>query len=110
MASSSQIDKEQLYGEYLNDHRRKSRMAEQLARKSLDLPDADDMQVTNTTTTGLGWKELVAMGVLVGGGAIGGHLLTQSHDRDAITPPPAATHHEHTDTDTVTVLGFDESQ
>lgn len=85
-------------------------MSEQLARKSLDLPDVDDMQVTNTTTTGLGWRELLAMGLLVGGGAVGGSLLPQRTTTVPSTSPPATAQPEHddTDTDTVTVLGFDD--
>lgn len=105
---SDSLDKEQLYGEYLKDFRRKARMSEQLARKSLDLPDNDEMQnVGNKTTVGMGWRELGLVGVLTAAAGIGGNLLA-NREAKAPEPTPPAIVPADTDTDTVNVLGFAE--
>lgn len=102
----SQIDKQHLYGEYTRTERWRDALSKRLAHKALDIPD-DEMQINvDKSKKGLGVKELLAMGVLVAGGAYGGSLLTKP-TTPPITPPVVTQPiGEDTDTDTVNVIGF----
>ena len=59
-------------------------LAKRAAHKALDIPEDMGVNVTHQTATGIGWKELVALGLMGAAGAGGAYLLTA---KDA---PPAA--------------------
>lgn len=79
-SSNSEIDREALWGDYQNQMRRRMRMGEQLARKSLNLPNDEMQNVGNRI--GLGWKELA---IVVAG------LIAAGFGMSALRPPPSDT-------------------
>jgi hypothetical protein len=80
-------DKNQLYGRYQKDEDWRTKLNKKLRHKALDIPMDDDVQVKNTTTTnsGLGWKELAALGAILIGG--GGLYQLGSYKAQQATPP-----------------------
>lgn len=111
MSNSSGPDKGQLYGVFQRTEDWKDQLHRRLAHKSLDIAD-DDMQIAvDKSTKGMGAKELLAIGALVIGAGVGGHLLTKPTVPTTApqpAPPAVAEPYEDTDTDTVNVLGFAE--
>ena len=99
----SDIDKEEHYGEFLKRERWQDKLYQKLAHKSLDIPD-DDMNLN--VKTGMGWKELLAIGTVCCGGAGLASYLT---GRDHVPPtvqPPAIERPAFIDTDTKPKLRF----
>lgn len=87
------VDKRTLYGEWLRNSRWKDKLHERAAAKSLDLPEDDVIHAprTNTTTNGVGWKELAVIGALVlGAGGLGTYLTDRAAKPNQASPPPAA--------------------
>lgn len=107
MPDSQPIDKQHLYGEYTRTERWRDALSKRLAHKALDIPD-DEMQINvDKSKKGLGAKELIAMGVLVAGGAYGGSLLTRP-PASVPLPEPVIVQQSLDDTDTINVIGFAE--
>ena len=94
MSSSSGVNKEELYGEFLRGQRWRERLGRRAAHKALDIADDEEMNIN--VRQGLGVKEMIALAVLIVGSLFGWRFLNRP-------PDPAAA----TDTDTVTVLEFD---
>jgi len=61
------IDKEKVYGEYLNAQRKRRRLALSAAHKALDIPEDDEVNIIN----GFGWKELLVVAALICGSLLG---------------------------------------
>ena len=100
------VDKELLYGKFQQTEDWQDKLNRKLAHKALDIRDADDMNVTNHTSNGMGWKELGAIGLMIFGGGFGlANLADLARPDPAPDPPPAAAA-EDTDTDHVNVLEF----
>lgn len=86
------IDKQQLYGQFLQSHQRQQRLSEMATRKALDLPLDDDVNITQTTTNhGPNFASLL---VLAGGLLAGGTGLGVGLSSLWTTPPtaPASSH------------------
>ena len=118
------IDKDANYGRYqrpteslaklfVKDRQWKSQLGKQVAHKALDEPflgEDDDMKIdvnNSRTTTGIGWKELAVIGVLVlgTGGAGAGMMALLSGEKEipveTVTPsvdPPVANTGVNSDT------------
>ena len=66
------IDKESLYGRYLEAEDWRDKLHKKLAHKSLDIPLDDTMNI-NQTRSGITWKELAVLAATALGG---GYLYT----------------------------------
>jgi hypothetical protein len=65
------VDKEALYGNNLEAERDRHKFHMKALHRAADIPEDDDVKITNRnkTHTGIGWKELaVVAGGLLGGG------------------------------------------
>ena len=90
---SADVDKDFLYGRYIDAEERKAnnsedhlkqrqRLSMRAAHKALDIPEEmeeDEMRINNpstvtNTTTGMGWKELLIIAGLAGSGILGTFL------------------------------------
>lgn len=59
-------NKNELYGRYQRHEDWRDGLHRRVAHKSLDIPELEDVHVNNSRT-GLGWKELLAVGAIVAG-------------------------------------------
>ena len=89
-SGSTGIDKQALYGDY-RDHERlrlwwQGRLHRKATHKALDIPDDEDMNISTSSTSGLGWKELLSIGTI---GLVGIGLLLWGFT--ALTRPTAPT-------------------
>jgi hypothetical protein len=82
-------EQEALYGEWIRNQRWRDRLHRRTAHKALNVPD-DDMDIR--VKHGITWKELLALGALLAGAALG---WQQVQPDTPATDPPAAV-----DTDT----------
>lgn len=76
------IDKQALYGTYLDSVRRRQAIADKAIHKALDLPQDDDVQITNVKQSGT--SPAVTAGVAVLSAALGAAAI-------ALTSRPAVT-------------------
>jgi len=60
-------NKERLYGEYLGHERWRSSLHRRACHKALDIPTDEDVNINNSRT-GIGLKEILAIGMLGTGG------------------------------------------
>ena len=97
--ANSEIDKQELYGDFRDGEKWRTRLSRKLAHKSLDIADADDMDIevdrSNRSISGIGWKELA---VLAAAG-LGGFALWSHEKTPAATPPPAVQQQSPADTE-----------
>lgn len=77
MVNSVPIDKDQLYGEFQRGQRWRDKLSRKVAHKALDIADDDEMNVN--VRNGMGWKELLAAGVVA---AVATYFITRQE------PPP----------------------
>lgn len=87
-----------LWANYMEWVRGRNKLDEQIVRKALDLPGADDMHIDQSRQyTGLGWRELAVVAGLMGATGLGVYGLTRQ-PAAAVAPAQPAT--ADTDTDT----------
>lgn len=60
---NNEIDKDFLYGKYQATADWRDKLHRKLAHKSLDIAEDEDVYVNNSKT-GLGWKELLVLGLM----------------------------------------------
>ncbi len=65
-ASSPEIDKDQLYGEFQREQQWRGKLTRKLAHKAVDIPEDDPVNIS--VRHGFGWKEILAVGTLALGG------------------------------------------
>ncbi len=79
---TTDIDTNQLYGRYEDKENWQNKLHKKTIHKALNIPMDDDVNVTNTSSSGFGWKELAVLAALgLGGAAIyktGGPQLIQN--------------------------------
>lgn len=64
--ANAEPNKDHLYGRYQQHEDWRDGLHRRVAHKSLDIPELEDVHVNNSRT-GLGWKELLAVGAIVAG-------------------------------------------
>lgn len=83
----SEIDKNAMYGRYQRGEDADRRLYLKTAHKALDIP-FDDMGIQATTNTGIGWKEILALGTLGAGGIAAAQFFQKDDVPDKPDPPP----------------------
>lgn len=79
------IDKNKLWGWWYKDKQWQSDLHRKASHKALDIPEEmGDITSTTSTQTGMGWKELVALGGL----GLGGLYVMNDGKKEYVTPPP----------------------
>lgn len=72
MSDSPEIDKEQLYGEFLRPSRWKDNLERKAAHKALDIPEDDQTEIkVDKSVKGIGAKGLVAVALAMGVPGVG---------------------------------------
>lgn len=86
--SSSEIDKEALYGEYLKGQRWRERLQRRVTHKALDEAD-DDMDFRQNIRRGMGWPELLVVGLILVSGIVGTLAVFRAREpiRAPVAPP-----------------------
>lgn len=72
-----EIDKEQLYGEYMARERWRDKLQRKASHKALDILDSDGTNIIN----GISGKHLLGVGAMVLAGVLGWQWMSQPQDK-----------------------------